>query len=146
MFYQICFSNLSLIHKLKAQHQESCKIATHHLQSCLILDTISFDRLFMCELENTNDIKQTHVVHQKRLKIIKLENVYLIYPIFWLKLFIHQNLKYKFSKVSTKTTSLFEGFKQKEIFFNVTLIINTFLSKSIKKLYTNSIYKAIMYQ
>ena len=28
--------------------------------------------------------------------------------------------------------SLLEGFKQKEIFFNVTLIINTFLSKSIK--------------
>ena len=25
------------------------------------------------------------------------------------------------------TTSLFEGFKQKEIFFSVTLIINTFL-------------------
>ena len=36
------------------------------------------------------------------------------------------------------TISLFEGFKQKEIFFNVTLIINTFLSKSIKK-HTNHI-------
>ena len=37
------------------------------------------------------------------------------------------------------TTSLFGGFKQKENFFNVTLIINTFLSKSIKKHYTNHI-------
>ena len=29
------------------------------------------------------------------------------------------------------TTSLFEGFKQKEISFNVTLIINTFLSVTV---------------
>ena len=43
------------------------------------------------------------------------------------------------------TTSLFEGFEQKEIFFNVTLIINTFLSKSIKKTLYKP-YKAIMYR
>ena len=43
------------------------------------------------------------------------------------------------------TTSLFEGFKQKETFFNVTLIINTFLSKSIKKTLYKP-YKAIMYR
>ena len=50
---------------------------------------------------------------------------------------------YIFTKVSTKF-SLFEGFKQNEIFFNETLIINVFLSKSIKKtLY--KLYKAIMY-
>ena len=36
--------------------------------------------------------------------------------------------------------SLLEGFKQKEIFFNVTLIINTFNQKTYKP------YKAIMYQ
>ena len=47
-----------------------------------------------------------------------------------------------FTKV---TASLFEGFKQKEIFFNVTLIINTFLSKSIKKA-LHKPYKAIMYR
>ena len=41
------------------------------------------------------------------------------------------------------TTSHFEGFKQKEIFFNVTLIINTFLSIK-KKLYKT--YKAIVYR
>ena len=52
---------------------------------------------------------------------------------FLLKLFLYQDLKYKFSKVPTKfQTSLFEDFKQKEIFSNVTLIIKTFLSKSIK--------------
>ena len=69
----------------------------------------------------------------------KLENVNLLYLIFWLKLFIHQNLKYKFSEVSIKTNSLFEAFEQNEIFFNVTLTINTFLSKSIKKTFTNHI-------
>ena len=54
-------------------------------------------------------------------------------------------LKWTFSKVfhNKVTTSLFEGFKQKEIFFNVTLIINTFLSKSIKKTLCKP-YKAIM--
>ena len=52
-------------------------------------------------------------------------------------------LKSKFSKIfhNRVATSLFEGFKQKEIFFNVTVIINTFLSKPIKKTfsYTNHI-------
>ena len=43
------------------------------------------------------------------------------------------------------TTSHFEGFKQKEIFFNVTLIINTCLSKLIKKTLYKP-YKAIMYR
>ena len=54
-------------------------------------------------------------------------------------------LKSKFSNVfhNKVTTSLFEGFKQKEIFFNVTLIINTFSLKSIKKICKP--YKAIMY-
>ena len=50
---------------------------------------------------------------------------------------------YIFTKVSTKF-SLFEGFKQNEIFFNETLIINVFLSKSIKKTLCKP-YKAIMY-
>ena len=53
-----------------------------------------------------------------------------------LKCFIYtpEFSKKSFLKFFTKVTiSLFEGFKQKEIFFNVTLIINTFLSKSIKK-------------
>ena len=44
---------------------------------------------------------------------------------FWLRLLIYQDLL-------IYQVSLLEGFKQKEIFFNVTLIINTFLSKSIK--------------
>ena len=60
---------------------------------------------------------------------------YLLYLIFWLKLFIQQNFEIVFhNKV---TTSLFKG-KQKEIFFNLNLIINTFLSKTIKK-HTNHI-------
>ena len=41
---------------------------------------------------------------------------------------------YSFNKV---TTSLFEGFKQKEIFFNVTLITNTFYQNQSKKHYIN---------
>ena len=55
--------------------------------------------------------------------------MHILYLIFWLKLFIHQNFEIKIFT----TKSLFEGFKRKEIFFNVTLIINTFLSKSNKK-------------
>ena len=31
--------------------------------SCLIVDTISFDRLFMCKLERTNEINYTLAVH-----------------------------------------------------------------------------------
>ena len=58
-------------------------------------------------------------------------------PEFWYKNFL------KF--FTTVTTSLFEGFKQKEIFFNVTLIINTCLSKLIKKTLYKP-YKAIMYR
>ena len=37
------------------------------------------------------------------------------------------------------TTSHFEGFKQKEIFFNVTLIINTFFYQNQSKKHTNHI-------
>ena len=72
--------------------------------------------------------------------------MHILYLIFWLKLFIHQNIEITLSKdLHNKVTkSFFEGFKQKEIFLNVTLIINIFLSKSIKKtLYKQ--YKAIMY-
>ena len=76
---------------------------------------------------------------------MKLENVYLLYLIFLLKLFIYQDLKYKFFKVLTKLQPLFEGFKQKEIFFSVTLIINTFSSKSIKKT-LHKTYKVIMHR
>ena len=50
--------------------------------SCLIVDTISFDKLLMCKLERTNDIKWTLAVHQKRLKKIKFEDVYLIHITF----------------------------------------------------------------
>ena len=41
-------------------------------------------------------------------------------------------------------TTKLQGFKLKEIFFNVTLIINNFLLKSTKKTYKS--YKAIMYR
>ena len=60
------------------------------------------------------------------LKMIKLENAYTYFISFfdWSCLYI-KILKEKFSnkqKVfqNKLTTSLFEGFKQKEIFFNVT--------------------------
>ena len=61
--------------------------------------------------------------------------MYILNLIFWLKLFTHQNSEIKIFKVfhNKVATSLFEGFKEKETFFIVTLIINTFLSKSIKK-------------
>ena len=72
-------------------------------------------------------------MHYNRLKKIKLENVYLLYLIFWLKLFAYQDLKYKFSKVSTKLQPLPLKVLSKNKSFNVTLIINTFLSKSITK-------------
>ena len=65
----------------------------------LLMDTISFDRLFMRKLERTNGIK-------KRLTKIKLDNGYLLYLIFWLKIFIYQDLKYKFSKFSSKLQPL----------------------------------------
>ena len=58
-------------------------------------------------------------------------------PEFWNKIFV------KF--FTTKLESLIECFKQKVIFFNVTLIIKTFLSKSIKKTLYKP-YKAIMHQ
>ena len=52
----------------------------------------------------------------------------------------------KFLKFFNKvTTSFFKGFMLKEIFFNVTLIINTFLSKSIKKALYKP-YKVVMYR
>ena len=63
------------------------------------MDTISFDRLFMGKLERTNGIK-------KRLTKIKLDNAYLLYLIFWLKIIIYQDLKYKFSKFSSKLQPL----------------------------------------
>ena len=48
----------------------------------MIVDTILFDMLFMCQLEKANGIKKTLVVQQKRLKEIKLENGHLLYPLF----------------------------------------------------------------
>ena len=70
---------------------------------------------------------------------MKLENVYLLYHIFLAEVidipgFIGIS---SFNKVRI---SLLEGFKQKEIFFNVTLIINTFNQKTYKP------YKAIIYR
>ena len=61
--------------------------------------------------------------------------MHILYLIFWLKLFIHQNIEITLSKDlhNKVTNSFFEDFKKKEIFLNVTLIINIFLSKSIKK-------------
>ena len=46
-----------------------------------MVDTISFDRLFMCKLEKTNDIKQTHVVYTlKKTKNNKIRKcIYLLY-------------------------------------------------------------------
>ena len=43
------------------------------------------------------------------------------------------------------TTSLFDGFKQKEVFFNLTLVISAFLLKSIQKP-SYKPYKAIMHR
>ena len=56
----------------------------------------------MCKLERTNDKIDLFSTLKITEKKIKLENVYLLYIIFWLKLFIYQDLKYKFSKVSTE--------------------------------------------
>lgn len=44
--------------------------------SCLIVDTVSFAKLFMCKLESTNDIKNTLVVYTpKKTEKNKLEDV-----------------------------------------------------------------------
>ena len=43
------------------------------------------------------------------------------------------------------TTSLFDGFKQKEVFFNLTLVISVFLLKLIQKP-SYKPYKAIMHR
>ena len=47
-----------------------------------MVDTISFDRLLMC-IDPRGALKKT----EKKIK--KLEDVYLLYLIFWLKLFIY---------------------------------------------------------
>ena len=60
-------------------------------------------------------------------------------PEFWNKNFL------KFFTWKLWPHSLKQGWKQKEIFFNVTLIIKTFLSKSIEKTLYKP-YKAIMFQ
>ena len=44
--------------------------------SCLTVDTVSFEKLFMCKLESTNDIKNTLVVYTpKKTEKNKLEDV-----------------------------------------------------------------------
>ena len=89
----------------------------------------------MCKLERTNDIKKTCVVSTlKKLKILKLENAYLLYLIFWLKLFIHQNLK--FSNVLMKLQPLSEGFKKKRNLFQYNF---DYKHLFIMKYYTNHI-------
>ena len=56
--------------------------------------------------------------------------MYTYFISFWLKLFLYQDLKYKFSKVSTKLQPV-------SLKLSINLfIINMFLSKLIKK-YTN---------
>ena len=116
--------------------------------SCLLVDTSSFDRLFMCKLYRKNKWHKIYLcITLKKFEImviiiniiiimiiiitiliIKLEDAYLLYIIFWVKLFeyciwfkIHIFLS--FNKV---TTSLFEEvslFQAKKIFFTATLII-----------------------
>ena len=112
--------------------------------SCLLVDTSSFDRLFMCKLYRKNKWHKIYLcITLKKFEImviiiniiiimiiiiIKLEDAYLLYIIFWVKLFeyciwfkIHIFLS--FNKV---TTSLFEEvslFQAEKIFFTATLII-----------------------
>ena len=74
-------------------------------------------------------------MHILTLSHILAEVVYT--PEFWNKNFLEF--------FTTKLQPHSEGFKQKGIFFNVSLIINTFLSKSIKKT-SHKPYTAIMYR
>ena len=61
--------------------------------------------------------------------------MHILYLIFWLKLFIHQNIEITLSKDlhNKVTNSFFEDFKKKEIFLNVTLIINIFFYQNQSK-------------
>ena len=72
------------------------------------------------------------------MHILTLSHVWRKLLIIYTPEFWNKNVINFFTKV---TTSLFEGFKQKEVFFNVTLIINHY---QLKKRYKP--YKAIMYR
>ena len=98
----------------------------------------------MCKLERTNDIKWTHVVHLKRPKIIKLENAYTYFILFfgWSCFISTRILKKKFLKFFTTKLQppyLKVATTKKSFSIYITLIINLFLSKSIKKHDTNHI-------
>ena len=91
--------------------------------NCLIVDTMSFDRLFMCKLERTRHKTNLFSLLKKTEKN-KLEDAYLLF-IFWPKLFIcYTGFKilvfFKFQH--SKNLSLWR-FQAKEIFFTATLII-----------------------
>ena len=115
--------------------------------SCLLVDTSSFDRLFMCKLYRKNKWHKIYLcITLKKIEImviiiyiiimiiiitiliIKLEDAYLLYLIFWVKLseyciWFKIRIFLSFNKV---TTSLFEEvslFQAKKIFFTATLII-----------------------
>ena len=116
--------------------------------SCLLVDTSSFDRLFMGKLYRKNKWHKIYLcITLKKIEImviiiyiiiimiiiitiliIKLEDAYLLYLIFWVKLseyciWFKIHIFLSFNKV---TTSLFEEvslFQAKKIFFTATLII-----------------------
>ena len=100
----------------------------------------------MCKLERTNDIKWVHVVHLKRPKIIKLENASTYFILFfgwsWSCFISTRILKKKILKFFTTKLQppyLKVATTKKSFSIYITLIINLFLSKSIKKQDTNHI-------
>ena len=59
------------------------------------MDTISFERLFMCKLEKTSD-KIGPCSTLKKTKNNKIRKcIYLLYLLIWLRFFIHQNFEIK---------------------------------------------------
>ena len=138
--------------------------------SCLLVDTSSFDRLFMCKLYRKNKWHKIYLcITLKKIEImviiiyiiiimiiiitiliIKLEDAYLLYLIFWVKLFeyciwfkIHIFLSFQ----QSNNLSLWRGFSlssKKNLFHCNFDYINTFLSKSIRETLYKP-YKVIMY-
>ena len=98
----------------------------------------------MCKLERTNDIKWAHVAQLKRPKIIKLENASTYFILFfgWSCFTSTRILKKKILKFFTTKLQppyLKVATTKKSFSIYITLIINLFLSKSIKKHDTNHI-------
>ena len=57
MFIQICFFKFEFNSQAQILALRVMKDNYASSTSCLIVDAISFDRLFMCKLERTNDLK-----------------------------------------------------------------------------------------